>query len=240
NWTLTKPVSEKADPMKVRDVLTATNDLKIDEFETDHPSSLKIYGLAPPQDVLEVGSAKAKDQVLDIGRQKLKTSEFFARLKGSDTVFLISQRFVKSLDLKPSDFRDKTILQFDASQATRLSVSHGKKTILYVKNAKGQWDSLGRTNANDEGSGILSQLALLTISNFPGKDSKSGLAHPAYSVMVTLADNKSRQYRFGNEALGEIYLSMGKGSEPYQVPASVVAPLKGIFAPAKAALATKP
>lgn len=238
NWTLTQPVSEKADPMKVRDVLTATNDLKIDEFETDHPSSLKIYGLAPPQAVLEVGSSQAgvKDQVLDIGRQKLKTSEFFARLKGQDTVFLISQRFVQSLDLKPSDFRDKTILQFDASQATRLSVTHGKKTILYVKDAKGQWNSLGRDKANDEGSGILSQLALLTISNFPGKGVKSGLDHPVYSVVVTLADNKSRQYRFGDETMGEIYLSMGQGSDIYQVLSSVVAPLEGIFAPPKVGL----
>jgi hypothetical protein len=236
NWDLLKPASGKADSMKVRDVLTAANDLKIDKFETDHPTDLKIYGLASPNAVLEIDSSQAhsNDQVLYLGRNKLKTTDVFAQLKGQETVFLIPQSFSKSLDLKPGDFKDKTLLQFDASRATRLTVSRGAKSIVYVKDAQGRWQSIGRDKANDEGSGVLSQLALLTISDFSTERAKAGLDHPAYSVEVTFSDQTARRYQFGNRDQDKIYMASnsgprGKGSEIYLVSASVAAPFEGIF-----------
>jgi hypothetical protein len=236
NWNLARPVAGKADPMKVRDVLTAANDLKIEKFETDHPANLKIYGLASPSVILEIGSSQAgsKDQVLYLGRDKLKTTDVFAQLKGQDAVFLVPQSFEKSLDLKPDNFKDKTLLQFDASRASRLTVSHDGKSIVYVKDAQGRWQSLGRDKANDEGSGVLSQLALLTIADFSAEHSKSGLRHPAYSVEVTFDDQTAHHYQFGNREQDKIYVtanfgSKGKSPEVYLVSGSVVAPLEGIF-----------
>ena len=237
DWKLTKPISIKADTMKVRDVLTAVNDLRVDKFETDHPSDLKVYGLSPPSAVLEIGGAQsgAKDQVLYLGRDKLKTTDVFAQMKGSPTVFLLPQTFKKSLDLTPGDFKDKALLQFDASQAVRLTVTHEGKSVVYVKDAQGKWESIGRDKANDEGSGILSQLALLTITDFSPPKAKSGLAHPAYSVEVTFADQTAHRYEFGNRVQDKIYLSTNRNSEIYLVSASVAAPLEIIFsAPARA------
>jgi hypothetical protein len=238
NWKLTRPISTKADTMKVRDVLTAVNDLRVDQFETDHPSDLKVYGLSPPSVVLEIGGAKsgAKDQTLYIGRDKLKTTDVFAQMKGSPTVFLLPQAFKKSLDLTPADFKDKALLQFDASLAVRLTVTHDSKSIVYVKDAQGKWESVGREKANDEGSGILSQLALLTITDFSPKKSKSGLNHPAYSVEVTFSNQTAHRYLFGNRVQDKIYLSTNRDSEIYLVSASVAAPLEIIFsAPVPAA-----
>ncbi len=248
NWSLTRPAAGKADPMKVRDVLTAANDLKIDKFETDHPTDLKIYGLASPSAILEIGSsqAAAKEQVLYLGRDKLKTTDVFAQLKGQSAVFLLPQSFEKSLDLKPNDFKDKTLLQFDASRATRLTVSHNGKSIVYVKDAQGRWQSLGRDKANDEGSGVLSQLALLTIADFSADRSKSGLKHPAYSAEVTFDDQTAHHYQFGNRDQDKIYLTAnfgpkGKSPEVYLVSASVAAPLETIFsAPVKASAPPSP
>ncbi|HET9869141.1 MAG TPA: DUF4340 domain-containing protein, partial [bacterium] len=234
SWDLTAPVSAKADPSKVRDVLTSLNDLRVDRFETDHPSDLKIYGLASPSAVVEVGAAQAgaPDQTLLFGRQKLKTEDVFAKLAGSPTVFLVPQSFVKSLDLKPSDFRDKSLLQFDASQAERLTVSHGGKTIVYVKDAQGRWQAVGRDQANDEGSGILSQLALLTVSDFPGPKADSGTAHPAYRVDVALTGGLARHYAFGNREGSSVYLAVKGNPDLYLVPATAEAPLGSLFGPA--------
>jgi hypothetical protein len=242
NWTLTKPTAGKADSMKVRDVLTAANDLKVDKFETDHPADLKIYGLASPSAILEIGSSQpgVPDQVLYLGRDKLKTSDVFAKMRGQDTVFLVSQNFEKSLEMNPSDFKDKTLLQFDASQAQRLTVTHAGKSIVYVKDPQGRWQSVGRDKANDEGSGVLSQLALLTIADFSAQRSKAGLHPSAYSVEVTFADRTARHYEFGNRDQDKIYLSAssglpGKGSDVYLVPASVASPLETIFSAPPAA-----
>jgi hypothetical protein len=250
NWNLTRPSAGRADPMKVRNVLSAANDLKIDKFETDHPSDLKIYGLASPGAILEIKSSQAasKDQVLYLGRDKLKTTDVFAQLKGQSTVFLVPQGFEKSLDLKADDFKDKTLLQFDASRASRLTVSHEGKSIVYVKDAQGRWQSIGRDKANDEGSGVLSQLALLTVTDFSADRSKSGLKHPAYSAEVTFDDQTAHHYQFGNRDQDKIYLTAnfgpkGKSPEVYLVSASVVAPLESIFsapAPAKPSSAITP
>jgi len=230
NWNLIKPFSSKADIEKVRNLLNAINGLRIDDFETDRPSDLKIYGLASPKTALEIWpSDGGKVQTLLVGRQKLKTASVFAKKGDGDTVFLIPQTFEKNLDLKPNDFKDKTVLQFDASQVTRLTVSHDDKTIVYVKNAQGRWEAVGRPNANDEGTSLLSQLALLTISDFVIGGAKTGLSHPAYGVEVTLANQKVRKYYLGNREKQEVYLSVEKSKDIYLVPANLISSIEPIF-----------
>ena len=230
NWNLAKPFSAKADIMKVRDLLNSINGLRIDDFEADRASNLKIYGLAAPKTVLEIWpSDGGKVRRLELGRQKLKTTDVFARMGDSDTVFLIPQSFEKGLELKPGDFRDKNLLQFDASRVSRLSVSHGAKSVVYVKDAQGRWEAVGRPKANDEGTGLLSQLALLTISDFAAKGAKTGLDHPAYSVEVTLADQTSRIYHLGRQEKDNVYLSVEKSPDIYLVSAGLAVPIQSLF-----------
>ncbi|HVM32991.1 MAG TPA: DUF4340 domain-containing protein [bacterium] len=229
SWTLARPAAGKADVMKVREVLTAVNDLRVDEFVADRDSDPKIYGLNAPRVVLTIGSAQGKDQTLLVGRDKLKSAETFAQLKGNPEVVLLSQGFVKSLDLKPTDFMDKSLLQFDASRAIRLTVTHAGRSVVYVKNNQGRWESIGRDKANDEGSGILSQLALLTVADFPPQGVSSGVDKPAFTVEVTLSDQTTRRYRFGNRNQDKIYLGTNLSPAIYLVPISVATPLEAAF-----------
>jgi hypothetical protein len=223
NWSIVKPIQSKADGSKIRDLLNNISSLKIEDFVTDHPSSLSGYGLSKAHIRIEVwnNDSKTPHSVL-IGHKKGKTTNLFAKAGESSSICLVGEYIDKTLDLKLSDFRDKTAMQFDPGAVKSITVMHGDKKFIYQKDAKGLWNSPGRTDANGEGTALVNQLSGTTILDFSEKGSLTGLTNPTFIVAMALSDGTTRTFRFGTRDKGKVYLASDKTSDIYLVSDSVI------------------
>jgi len=230
NWSLEKPVREKADSNKLRDFLNSINTQRIDDFVEDHPSNLAAYGLSSPRASIEIWpSDHTGPKTLLLGRQKLKTASYFAKMKDQPAVFLVAGFFDTTLNFKLNDFRDKSVMGFDATQVKLLSVTHNKQVYAYQKDAKGQWTSPGRLQAPTEASAIISGLAQTTIADFVDSKVQTGVENPSYTAEVTLNDGTIRKFQFGRREKEQVYLASDKGKEVYLVSASTLSLLESYF-----------
>ncbi len=229
-WDIIQPIIGKADESKVRDLLTTVNNLHVDSFVEDHPSNLAIYGLAAPHAKIEVWPSDGSlSKSILIGRKKMKTSNFFAKLDDSPAVYLVNQYIDSTLDVKVADFRDKSMMKFDGVSAKTLSVLHDGKTFVYQKDDKGQWSSAGRVKAQDEATYLVNLLSDIVISDFASKDATTGLKKPSFVVEVLLADGSKRTYRFGNKEKDKVYLASDKTKDVYLVLSNVVSQMDIYF-----------
>jgi hypothetical protein len=229
-WNLEKPIREKADSNKVRDFLNSVNLQRADSFVEDKPSNLAVYGLSSPRASVEVWPTDhSGSKVLLLGRQKLKTGGYFAKLKDQPAVFLVSSYVDTTFNFKVNEFRDKTVMGFDATQVKSFSIGHNKRVYSYQKDAKGQWTSQGRLQAGTEASAILSGLAQTTIADFALPTAQTGLENPSYTAEVTLNDGTIRRYRYGRREKDQVYLASDKGKEVYLVAPSVVSLLESDY-----------
>ncbi len=218
NWNITEPIQVLADTSKIRDLLNNISSLNIQDFENDHPSSLAKYGLSKPRIQIEVWSSDSKTpRSILIGHKKGKTTNLFAAYSESSSVYLVGEYIDKTLNLNLADFRDKKTMQFDGGAVKSLTVHHGDKAYVYQKDAKGQWSSPGRTDANAEGTALVNQLSGITITDFPDKEAATGLTQPAFVVEVALTDGTNRSFRFGTRDKGKVYLASDKSKDVYLV-----------------------
>jgi hypothetical protein len=227
SWNIVEPIQSKADAGKIRDFLNSISSLRIEDFVTDHPSSLSGYGLSKAHILIEVWNSDSKiPHSILIGRKKDKTTNLFAKAGDSSSVCLVGEYIDKTLDLKLSDFRDKTAMQFDPGAVKSITVKHGDKTVLYQKDAKNQWSSPGRSQADSEGAALVNQLSGTTVLDFSQKGALTGLASPAFIVEITLADGTVRTFRFGTRENGKVYLASDKTKDIYLVSDSVMSTME--------------
>lgn len=229
-WNISRPLTAKADPGKVRDLLNNISSLHIQDFVADHPSGLAAYGLSAPHLRVEVwpsdgGASKA----ILVGHAKEKTSNLYAKSADASFVCLIGDYFDKNMDLKISDYRDKTILQFDSGTAKSLVIRRGSQVYTYQKDDKGQWACPGRSNGATEAPSILNQLSGITISDFAENLQKTGLSTPPFMAEIGFADGTSRIFKFGARVGDKVNLSVGKSADVYLVPDVVVTQMEGYY-----------
>ena len=229
-WNIEKPIQEKADANKIRDFLNSINTQRIDDFADDQPKNLGVYGLTSPRASLEIWPADhtGSKKVL-LGREKLKTSSYFAKLNDQPSVFLVSSFLDTTLHFKLNDFRDKSVMGFDATQVKSLSITHNQQVYAYQKDAKGQWTSPGRLQAQTEAAAILSGLAQTTISDFAAPTTQTGIQNPSYAAEVTMNDGTVRRYRFGRREKEQVYLASDRSKDVYLVSPSTLSLMESDF-----------
>ena len=230
NWNITKPIAVKADSGKIRDLLNTVSSLRASEFVDDHPV-LSKYGLSNPRLRVEVWpSDGGVPQGFLIGAKKKGGSGgFYAKGLEEPAVSLVGEYIDKDLDLKTSDYRDKSALQFDAGAVTSLIIKHGSNSFTYLKDNKGQWTCPGRPNAASEASSLVTQLSGLTITDFPEPEAGTGLDQPSYEVQASLSSGVTHALQFGKRDGGKVYVSEDKGGDIYQVSDTVVSQMEGYY-----------
>ncbi len=229
-WNIEKPIQEKADPAKVRDLLNQINTTKVAEFVDDNPKSLAPYGLNSPKASITIWPADhTPPTTILLGRQKLKSTDLFAKLSGQSPVFQLGAFIDTWLNFKVNDYRDKTVMTFDSAQVKNLTVHHNQQIFTYQKDTKGQWTCQGRLQAQNEASSIISDLSQTNIASFVEPKTQTGIENPSYLVEVTLNDGTVRRYRYGRREKEQVYLASDQGKDTYLVSNNTVTLLEGYF-----------
>ncbi len=229
-WNIKSPIEEKADSSKIRDLLNSLNDMKVNEFVDEHPKDIKIYGLSKPRGKVTLWpSDKGSPKTVLIGRQKLKTTDDFVKMEGQDSVYQVGDAFVKPMDFKINNFRDKLVMQFAADVAKSLTIKSPRTNVTYQKDDKGIWTCPGRVKAQDEASNLISQLSETVIVDFASNTVNTGVENPSFEANVTLKDGTSRLYRFGRIDNGQVYLASDKSKDTYLVYINPVSQMESYY-----------
>jgi len=190
-WELRQPFRDRADPDKLRNILTAVPDLWAEQFVDKKDKKLDDFGLKPPQETLTVTRADGGKVTLQVGKQarvkvrkvmkpappfgpprppevQMVHDEYrYAKLGDNEQVFEIKADRLKDLAVAVAGLRDPRLARFRTDDVKRMEVKHDGQDIVAVKE-KDQW-KLQKPKAVDAEAGKVTEL-LDKLSGLEAKD----------------------------------------------------------------------
>lgn len=102
-WQIASGEPIKSD--KIKKLVQAVQDLKVDRFVAENPTYLSPFGLAPSKGSLELFKDGSKEVELEFGMEK--NDERYIRKKQSKAVYTVKSAKMKNILIKLSDILDK-------------------------------------------------------------------------------------------------------------------------------------
>jgi hypothetical protein len=132
-WQLDEPVKDRADSMAVTQLLTSIEMLKT---RRGHRRGREGRGQKPDQRFRRLETRDA-DQVygpgktveLLIGKDSAVEGKVYARLEGSNTVYVISNDLKNQATKKPDDFRDRKLTNLSTTQVKKVTIKRGAEEL---------------------------------------------------------------------------------------------------------------
>src|SRR5262249_17901254 len=93
DWHVTGRPAAKVKAEAIRDTLDALAGLKAARYVVDRDAELKLYGLEPPQLVLEIQTRTGK-RILHVGRPEGESRRYYAQVPeaGNTSVFILGEK----------------------------------------------------------------------------------------------------------------------------------------------------
>jgi Domain of unknown function (DUF4340) len=186
DWQLTEPVTDRADPEKLKTILAAVPDIWAEQFVEKPKKDLAEYGLAKPEQTIRIGRSSGDTITLLVGKQsQVKTrtvmrpapnmggppmppqkeivhDEYrYAKLQNNDQIFEIKADKLKDLFVAVDTLRDAQLARFRTDDARRVEIQQSGTTIELAKD-KDQWRMQKPFAADAESSKITELLDKLT------------------------------------------------------------------------------
>lgn len=200
DWKLTKPINIYADQDTVRNFIEKIKTLDIEDFISDKPGDLAVYGLKNP--VFEISVQKEEDKELAkfyVGNKLPEGNECYVKRVGEEPVYTVpTAEFYDKIDNALLAFRDRLVCDFNKDLAKKLVIEKPDRTFVCdVTNKKDQegkiqWElsrpvqTIADTNAINQ---IIWDMSFLKVENFVTKGPKDlkayGLDNPTMKILVT-------------------------------------------------------
>lgn len=133
-WRVVAPVETAADDVAATSLAATLSSLEINRVLDEGPVDLGPFGLdAPTLDISVAVDGDDGRQRLLIGDETPTGADRYAKLDGSDRVFLLPGYHRTTLNKTTFDLRDKTVLDFDRDALDRFEVTSGERTIEFAK-----------------------------------------------------------------------------------------------------------
>jgi hypothetical protein len=145
---MTKPISAGVNGTALTPMLDALSATNIVNFVEDKPKDLSQYGLDKPAYVFDFNTTTAGAFKLELGDEKVKGSEMYAKLAGSDEVFTIDPSKYTFLDKPLKEIVNvfAYIVNIDQVKTIDLTMD-GKTTHMTVEAYK---DGNGKTDPDKD------------------------------------------------------------------------------------------
>jgi len=132
-WRIVSPADAAADASAVSDVTGTLASLEVQRVVDEKPADYAEYGLAPPRLTVAFAGADGAEKRLQIGGKTPTGGDMYARLAGQDRVFLVPAYLDASLDKKPFDLRDKSVLKFTRNDVDAVAIDRDGRSIWLEK-----------------------------------------------------------------------------------------------------------
>ena len=226
-WTMTHPLSAKADAQEIERLFSTLGSLQVATFEADWPGeapapTLQKYGLHLPR-VSVILTDENGTHGLHIG------AETYVKPENRSAVYTLADDIYAQLNKSVFALRDKRVLDFQRTATTRIEIEktrHGEKTegnesIVCVKNFDDTWDLKNpiQTKADAQAIddlvfGVDSLKAIEFVTDAATNLGLYGLAPPAMRVSFTQRGEENRAVLLiGNRKDDAVYVKSGDSSQ---------------------------
>ncbi len=205
NWRVVQPVSDRGDNEKIIQLVYNLNALVIDkdDFITDEPKDLSIFGLDNPQ-ITATTYQKGVSQGVLLGHTR--DNKVYAKCQEGSAVFFLKDMTVELFKKNPNELRAKKLGTIDPLYVTNCEIKTKDQTIKIEKTA--QYDYMITEPVNvladrDAFKGFLDTIRQMEIQNFvddkPTDLSTYGLKEPAAEITITIKDKEPVKLQVGNK-----------------------------------------
>ncbi|MDN3513022.1 MAG: DUF4340 domain-containing protein [Candidatus Brocadia sp.] len=200
DWKLTKPINIYADQDTVKNFIEKIKSLEIEDFVSDKPTDLSLYGLKDP--VFEISVTKEEDKELArfyVGNKLPDGTKCYVKRVGEDPVYTVpTTEFYDKIENPLLCFRDRLASDFNRDLVKKIVIEKPDRTyvcdITNKRDAEGQfqWElskpvqTMADTSALNQ---IIWDLSFLKVDSYIAKAPKDlsvfGLNNPRIKVSVT-------------------------------------------------------
>ena len=246
SWRIVAPVETAADDGAASSMASTLASLEVRRVVDEEPAALEPFGLDEP--ALDVGfsltDADAPRRLL-IGDRTPTGGDRYAKLAGSDRVFLIAGYLDSTFDKTTFDLRDKTVLEFERDDLDGIEITAGDSTIRFVKEGE-DWRLAEPLAASADFSTVEGLIGSLGSGRMRSVESESaadlepfGLTEPAVSLALHAGSATATLHVGGEAADGARYARDASRPLVFTIDASLVTSLereaseyrrKGLFA----------
>ncbi|MBW1679548.1 MAG: DUF4340 domain-containing protein [Deltaproteobacteria bacterium] len=205
-WYIIDREEYPADPQVVEGAIRKLQGLKKINLISRKKDKLALFEVKEGMgmEVMLFGPEDKKMAHLFIGKSGPDLFSTYIRRAESDEVFLYEEYLKGNFDRQVNNWRDRTIFNFNANEATELRMVQKKETIVLSKDTKGNWhieEPISSLGENMEVDRILNTLAGLKAADFADEEElrESRVHEPEYQITVKLKDNRKKTLFIGNK-----------------------------------------
>lgn len=225
-WVVSEPSGMVLYESKLNTISYTISSLTASKVAEENASDLSLYGLDKPATV-SVKLENNEVKTLEIGRETPSKSGYYAKLKGSNTVYVIGSYDGKTLLSSYSDLRDKTLFTESYEDVTEFALERNGEIVFKAKKTGDyEWELTEPIEAEVKSGSIdtiLQTFMGASASEFVERDaadlSKYGLDSPKYVITV---DSKSILLGNEKEKGSTTYAKFADGNEVFVLKNSVL------------------
>jgi hypothetical protein len=219
DWRMLAPAEQGADETKVRELIDAIGDLKVDKFlpagtELKSPMRVEVTTESEDYDADTPEGAPEKKRVTHLVLIESGDGEAVRARRGeTGTVFEVKRAILEKIAAPAIRYRDRRVLEFDTGKIAKLAITVGGKTDAAVRE-DGKWKLVGDGEVDElRADRIKWDISELEAEEFVGTATdaelkKYGLEPAVIRVEVTLEPEKE------GEPGPTHVLTAGKPSDP--------------------------
>jgi len=204
-WRIAEPIQVPADSASVQSLLTAVEELELDEALEETGERLADFGLDEPRVALTLAGADGAELLsLELGAKAPGDSFVYARASGRAEVVTIAPGIETDLEKKPFDFRVRDVLGVQRDAIARLEVSGPEGAFTLEKREGDSWTftrplkTLAGRWTVDSLVGLVAGLKMESVAAEQAEDLAAfGLDHPERTVEVGLDDGTEKTLEIG-------------------------------------------
>jgi hypothetical protein len=196
-WEFVSPTGIETDPDEWQ--MLASNIPRIEREDTvaQNAQDLTPFGLKEPRVTVAAKLTNGKTIEISFGAENPRKTYHYAKLAGSNDVFLAPNNWATTFTRTVSDLRNKKVLNFETEDIDSVKIAAGS-TDLDVQKAGEHWQIKTPIDAaaeDTEVTSLVSSMKFARASSFPnGIDAKKvGLEPPA--IRISLHDKKANADR---------------------------------------------
>ena len=202
-WRMESPVKDQADAALIENLLLDLEGWQKEatitarEIEADN-GKLAEFGVGKPKLRMKLLGKDAPPEIL-FGNNAALEGKMYVRAESSKDTYLATQTVKNDINKKPEEFRDKKLIDLDATQINRAVVKTAAGEMEMIKQGE-HWDISRplRARGDDQKIGdFVSQVTTARIQSFVGPDNGDlkpfGLMEPRGAITLFSTDDKQGQ-----------------------------------------------
>ena len=138
NWELLEPLRARGSRPTAEEILANALTAKIDREIDPNPKTAADFGLDKPAADLTLTLKDGKSMGVELGAKNPTGVWVYAREHGKPAVFVLGESVLRDATRPVADFRDRTVLAFDAKDVTGFEVTTPDQTLA-VERADKAW-----------------------------------------------------------------------------------------------------